>query len=137
MTEIRGRVVFDGEAEGPFLRLGAPISFWGGVDPELGTIADPRHPDHGAEITGRILAVPGTIGSSSSSAIMLELLRNGRAPAALILGQVDAILVLGIVVGRELSYKTVPVVEVAPEAAAAFRNGELVQVTSTGSVRTV
>lgn len=137
MTEIRGRVVFDGEAEGPFLRLGAPISFWGGVDPKLGTIADPRHPDYGAEITGRILAIPETVGSSSSSAIMLELLRNDRAPAALILGQVDAILVLGLVVGRELSYKTVPVVEVASEATAAFRNGELVRVTSSGSVRTV
>jgi predicted aconitase with swiveling domain len=137
MTEVRGRVLLDGEAEGPFMRLRAPISFWGGVDPELGTIADPRHPDHGAEISGRILAVPETIGSSSSSAIMLELLRNGRAPAALILGQVDAILVLGIVVGRELSYKTVPVVEVAPQATGAFHDGELVQVTSSGSLRTV
>jgi predicted aconitase with swiveling domain len=137
MTEIRSRVVFEGEAEGPFLSLGAPISFWGGVDPKSGTIADPRHPDHGAEITGRILAVPETVGSSSSSAIMLELLRNGKAPAALILGQVDAILVLGIVVGRELSYKTVPVVEAAPAATAAFRNGELVRVTSSGSVQTV
>ncbi len=137
MTEIQGRVVFDGEAEGPFLRLEAPISFWGGVDPESGTIADPRHPDHGAEITGRILCIPGTIGSSSSSAIMLELLRNGKAPAALILGQLDAILVLGIVVGRELSYRTVPVVEAPPDATAAFRNGELVRVTSSGSVRAV
>jgi predicted aconitase with swiveling domain len=137
MTEVRGRVLLDGEAEGPFMRLRAPISFWGGVDPELGTIADPRHPDHGAEISGRILAVPETIGSSSSSAIMLELLRNGRAPAALILGQVDAILVLGIVVGRELSYKTVPVVEVVPEATAVFHDGELVRVTSSGSLRTV
>lgn len=137
MTEVRGRIVFEGEAEGPFLRLAAPISFWGGVDPESGTIADPRHPDHGAEITGRILAIPETVGSSSSSAIMLELLRNGRAPAALILGQVDAILVLGIVVSRELSYNTVPVVELAAEATAGFRNGELVRVTSSGSVRTV
>ncbi|MEJ2152335.1 MAG: DUF126 domain-containing protein, partial [Gemmatimonadota bacterium] len=106
------------------------------VDPESGTIADPRHPDHGAEITGRILAIPGTIGSSSSSAIMLELLRNGKAPAAF-LGQLEAILVLGVVVGRELSYRTVPVVEAPPDATAAFRNGELVRVTSSGSVRTV
>lgn len=137
MTEIRGRMLFDGEAKGPFLRLGAPISFWGGVDPESGTIADPRHPDYRAEISGQVLAVPETIGSSSSGAIMLELLRNEKAPAALILGHVDAILLLGFLVGRELSYRTVPVVEVAPETTAAFRNGELVQVTSSGSIRTV
>lgn len=113
--ELTGRVAFAGSAEGPLLRLRAPISFWGGVDPETGRIADPRHPDHGAEIAGTVLAIPSTIGSSSSSAVMLELLRNGRAPAAVLLGKVDAILVLGVVVARELGYDTIPVVELPAE----------------------
>jgi uncharacterized protein len=119
VRELRGRVLVEGSAEGwaegRVLLLRKPISFWGGVDPESGRIADPRHPDHGVELAGRILAVPATIGSSSSSAVMLELLRGGRAPAALLLGSMDAILVLGVVVAGEMGYRTIPVLEIAPE----------------------
>ena len=111
--ELNARVLIAGHASGRILRLGTPLSFWGGVHPETGKIIDPRHPEHGKSVAGRILAVPATIGSSSSSAIMLELLRNRVAPAALLLGTVDAILVLGVVVARELGYPTIPVLELA------------------------
>lgn len=114
------RILIPGEAEGPLLRLSAPISFWGGVDPKSGRIADPRHPDHGRSIAGTVLAVPATIGSSSSSAVMLELMRGGRAPAALLLGAVDAILTLGVVVAREMGYGSIPVLAASSEALAAL-----------------
>ena len=71
-----------GSAEGAVLKLERPISFWGGVDPKTGRISDPRHPDHDAEIAGKILVLPGMIGSSSSSYIMLELISIRRAPAS-------------------------------------------------------
>ena len=77
-----------------------------------GIIADPRHPQHGEPLSGRILVMERTIGSSSSSAIMLELLRNGVSPAGIVLGRPDAILMLGILVAGELGYTTVPVVQV-------------------------
>ena len=105
------RVLVDGEARGPLLHLGAPISFWGGVDPDTGVITQPRHPDHGRCIAGTVLALPRTIGSSSSSAVLLELLYNGHAPRALLLGEADAILVLGVVVAREMGYPEIPVLE--------------------------
>lgn len=113
-----------GEARGPVLRLEAPISFWGGVDPETGRIRDLRHPQAGADIGGRILVVPETVGSSSSSAIMLELMRIGRAPAGLVLGAVDAILVLGVLVGRALGYPALPVLLVEPARLADLPDGE-------------
>jgi len=105
------------------LRLGAPLSFWGGVHPQTGVVIDPRHPNHNQGVFGRILAVPATVGSSSSSAIMLELLRNGVAPAALLLTSVDAILVLGVVVARELDYPTLPVLEVTMDAMSGIPQG--------------
>lgn len=108
---VKGRVIVSGAGKGELLRLTAPISFWGGVDPVAGRIADPRHPEHGASIAGTILAVPSAVGSSSSSAIMLELIREGTAPAALLLGSADAIVALGVVVARELGLNTVPVLE--------------------------
>ena len=68
-----------GSAEGEVLRLAKPISFWGGVDPRTGRISDPRHPNHDSDIAGRILVLPGMIGSSPSSYIMLELMAIRRA----------------------------------------------------------
>jgi predicted aconitase with swiveling domain len=106
-----GRVLIAGEAEGPLLRLAAPLSLWGGVDPASGLITQPRHPDHGRSIAGTVLAMPRTIGSSSSSAVLLELLFNGHAPCALLLGEVDAILCLGVIVAREMGYASIPVLE--------------------------
>ena len=117
------RVLVPGEARGTLLRIRSPISFWGGVDPTTGQVSDPRHPNHGDEISGRILVVPATAGSSSSSAIMLELLRNGIAPAALIIARHDGILVLGVLVARELGYDTIPVLEVSTEFAESLPEG--------------
>ncbi|AZO26116.1 DUF126 domain-containing protein [Mesorhizobium sp. M1B.F.Ca.ET.045.04.1.1] len=92
--------------EGEALVLTAPISFWGGVDPKTGRIADVRHPQHGEVISGRVLFLPGTIGSSSASAVLMELVHNGRAPAALVLHEPDAILLLGLIVAREMGWET-------------------------------
>ncbi len=113
--ELKGAIVHPGPREGDgsdgrLLVLEKPISFWGGVDPLTGAIMDPRHPRHGERLGGRVLVMERTIGSSSSSAIMLELLRNRVAPAAIVVGHTDAILVLGILVAQELGYGTIPVV---------------------------
>ena len=108
---VQGRVLVAGEAEGPLLRLAEPLSFWGGVDPASGRITQPRHPDHGRSIAGTVLYTPRGIGSSSSSAVLLELIHAGRAPAALLMGEADAILALGVVVAREMGYGSIPVLE--------------------------
>ena len=115
-SDVQGRVLIAGQADGVLKRLSAPISFWGGVDAVAGRIADSRHPDVGLDLRGRILAVPATVGSSSSSAVMLEMIREGTAPAALLLGEVDPILVLGVVVARELGYGTIPVIHLGRPA---------------------
>ena len=115
MSTVRGRMIVPGSATGPVCRLSRPISFWGGVEPTTGRIIDPRHPDCGKEIAGTVLVIPSTIGSSSSSAVMLELLRHQKAPAALVLAQVDAILTLGVIVAGEMGYPSIPVVRVGKE----------------------
>lgn len=129
-----GRPLVAGRAEGSLLRLTHPISFWGGVDPTSGTVVDPRHPQHGATIAGKVLAVPSAVGSSSSSAIMLELVREGRAPAAILMGRADAILALGVVVARELGYEPIPVVEVVARALEALPDGARLRVDERGGV---
>ncbi len=123
-----------GRAEAEILKLAHPISFWGGVDPKSGRISDPRHPDHDREIAGRILVLPGMIGSSSSSYIMLELMAIGRAPAALVLPEPDAILGLGVVVAREMKYGSIPVLILSRAKQTGLKTGAMARIDEEGRI---
>jgi uncharacterized protein len=123
MTQsIEGRVLFPGSASGPLLKLSAPLSLWGGIDPATGTIIHARHPERGRNVRGTVLAIAEPIGSSSSSYVMLELIHSGNAPAALLLGRADAIIVVGCLVAREMGWPAPPVVEVDVSA---LQGGEI------------
>ncbi len=132
---VTGRPLVSAEGTGPLLRLTHPISFWGGVDPVSGEIIDPRHPQFGCSIAGTVLMIPSSVGSSSSSAIMLELLREKRAPAAILMGKGDVILALGVVVGRELGYAPIAMVELCLGDLDALVDGTLLVVDGEGGVR--
>ena len=89
--------------EGPAeLRLTEPLSFWGGIDPESGRIIDASHPQVGESISGKILRMPHSRGSSSSPSVLAEALRLGTGPAAIVLDQPDPMVVLGALVARLL-----------------------------------
>jgi len=137
MTTLDGTPVISGLAKGVVLRLDRPISFWGGIDPATGRVADPRHPQHGASIAGRILVLPGTVGSSSSSYIMLELLASGHAPAALVIAEPDAILSLGVIVAKEMGYGDIPVIRIPLVEHGALQTGAAAEVHPDGRVVTV
>jgi predicted aconitase with swiveling domain len=107
------RTLVAGTAEGLALVLDEPLSFWGGIDPANGDIIDARHPQHGANVAGRILVMPSGRGSSSSSSVLAEAIRAGTAPAAIIMGEADPILALGAIVARELFGTTIPVIVTA------------------------
>jgi predicted aconitase with swiveling domain len=123
MTE--GRTLVAGTAEGPALVLDEPLSLWGGLDPGTGEIVEVRHPQRGANVTGRVLVMPSGRGSSSSSSVLAEAIRAGTAPAAIVLGEADPILPLGAIVARELYGSSVPIVVVA---GATFPSGEILRV---------
>ncbi len=131
----RGRVLVAGDGEGALLRLQAPISFWGGVDPRTGRISDPRHPDYGVELKDRVVWIESTIGSSSSSSILLELIRGDVAPAALLLGAADPILALGAIVAREMGHGETPLVECDASGLNEWTDGTLLHVDRGGRVR--
>lgn len=109
------RVLVPGSAQGEVLKLVEPVSFWGGVDPGSGRLMSPRHPQFGASIVGKILAMERVIGSSSGSAVLLELMMRSLAPAAILLVEEDAIIPLGVTVGREMQYGSLPVATITIE----------------------
>jgi len=104
------RTLAPGEATGEVLVLQEPLSFWGGIDPATGDVIDVHHPQRGANVSGRILVMPGGRGSSSSSTVLAEAIRAGTAPAAIVLLEADPIVALGAIVARELYGRAVPVV---------------------------
>jgi uncharacterized protein len=103
-------VLVHGDATGEPLVLTAPISFWGGVSPETGTIIEKRHPQFGIALEGKILMLPAAKGSSSGSSVLAEILRNNTGPAAIILGAPDAILATGAMVAKALYGVVCPVI---------------------------
>ncbi|WP_293862708.1 DUF126 domain-containing protein [uncultured Alsobacter sp.] len=128
-------VLLPGSGAGEVLALTRPISFWGGVDPRTANIIDARHPENGVCISGKVLALPGTIGSSSASAVLLELVHAGIAPAAILMTEPDAILLLGLVVAREMGWATPPAVKV-PLAVQKELAGKRVSVGADGAITT-
>ncbi len=107
---IKGESLIGGQAHGTALRLDAPISFWGGVNPQTSAVTLAGHPQEGMKISGKMLIIDRLIGSSSSSAVMLELLYNGIGPAALIIGTKDAILPVGALVAQQMQWSLCPVI---------------------------
>ena len=107
---VRTRVLVPGSSHGPLLRLDEPLSLWGGVDVTTGQIVERGHPQHGEVVAGRILALAHGRGSSSSSSVLAELLRQGIGPSGIVLGAPDSILVIGALVAGALYGAICPVV---------------------------
>jgi len=105
----RYRVLVGGVARGELLRLGEPLSLWGGLDPATGLIVDRNHSRVGTSVLGRIVVMPHGRGSSSSSSVLAEALRLGTAPAGFILSEPDAILVIGSLVANRLYSTSCPI----------------------------
>lgn len=116
-----------GSARGAVLHLDAPLSFWGGTDHD-GLVIDAHHPQHGWSVSGRVLVMTAGRGSSSSSYVLAEQLRRGTGPAAIVLGEADAIIVLGSIVADELYGIVTPVVQVARGDLSALPSGLVVSV---------
>ena len=121
---IYGEALVKGSASGSLLASNVPLSFWGGYSQFTGEVIDRRHPLSGKIATGRILAIPASRGSSTTTAVLLEAVRRGTAPAALITSQEDTFLTLASVVADELYQKPVPVLVLEPEAFQFLKSGQ-------------
>ncbi len=125
----QAEVLCDGTATGEVLCLEAPISFWGGISAESARVTLAGHPQHNQSVAGKILFVPQLVGSSSSSAVLLELIYKGRAPRALVLSSRDAILPVGVLVARQMGWGGLPVLLLANPP---VKTGELVAIREGG-----
>ena len=131
---IHGKPVVPGIARGKALVSNEPISFWGGYDYQTGEIIDRRHPLSGQVAKGCILAVPFTRGSSTTTAVLLEAIRAGTAPAAILTTGVDSFFALASVVAREMYAKPIPIFAITPQDFTSLQSGDHITITEDGRI---
>ena len=131
---IQGEALTSGSARGPVLFSDTALSFWGGVGPTTGEVIDRHHPLSGQIITGKVLAIPNGRGSCTGSSVLMEVILNGKGPAALVLEQADEILALGAIVAELVFGRALPVVSVGSAAFASLRDAGWAEVLADGRV---
>ena len=132
---LQGKTVVKGQARGLALVSAEPLSFWGGYDYHTGEITDRRHPLSGSIAVGRVLALPFTRGSSTTTAILLEAVHLGTAPAAILTTGVDAFFALASIVAGEMYASSLPIIALTLEDFVQLRSGDEVEVGEDGVIR--
>jgi predicted aconitase with swiveling domain len=133
-TQFQAKVLVEGTAVAQALVLAEPLSLWGGLNPETGEIIDRRHPQAGQVVTNRVLVLPSGRGSSSASSILLEAVKQGTAPAAILTSETDGILALGAAVAREMYNQAPPILVLSPHDYTQIQTGQQVEIQADGMV---
>ncbi|MFW5714675.1 MAG: DUF126 domain-containing protein [Brevefilum sp.] len=98
--KLNGRMIFPGVASGEALVSRMGISFYGGVDPDTGSVTEAGHELEGRSIAGKILAFPTGKGSTVGSYILYRLQKNGHAPLAIINVECETITAVGCIIAE-------------------------------------
>jgi predicted aconitase with swiveling domain len=120
--------IIPGDAAGELLVSTQPLSFWGGYDYRTGEIVDRRHELSGQIASGRILALPYTRGSSTTTQVLLEAIRAGTAPAAIVSTEPDSFLALAAIVAEEMYGRSLPILVLSPDDYALLRSGRTARI---------
>ena len=127
-------MIVRGEACGQALVSHEPLSFWGGYDWKTGEIIDRRHDLSGSIAKGKILAIPFTRGSSTTTAVLLEAIRADTAPAAIITTDVDFFFALASVVADELYSSPLPLIGLTREDFSQLKTNDEIHILEDGTV---
>lgn len=97
---ISGRSIYRGKASGEALVSKMGISFFGGVDPDTGVIIERGHDLEGQSIAGKVLVFPSGKGSTVGSYSLYRLMKNGKAPSAIINAECETITAVGCIIAE-------------------------------------
>jgi uncharacterized protein len=84
MKSMKVRAIVDGRSKAEVIYSSAPIAFLQGVDPEKGTVSDPKSPIYDIPFAGKILVFPNAVGSSVGAYVIYRLMKNKKAPKAIV-----------------------------------------------------
>ena len=97
---LRGRAIFEGKAEGEALVSSAPMSFYGGVNPDTGEVVERGSDIAGQSVKGRVLVFPNGKGSTVGSYVLYRLAKNGVAPSAMVNAKCETIVAVGAIISE-------------------------------------
>lgn len=93
----RLRGIVEGTAWGVLLVINDYISFLGDVDPGEGVMRKKGY--EGVSVRNKILVFKGSRGSTVGSYVIYSMARAGKAPSALVVEDVDQVLISGCILG--------------------------------------
>ena len=130
--------VAGGKASGKALVTAHPVSFWGGIDPKTGSIIDKKSDAYRKSISGKIFVFPFSRGSSTSSAVFLEIARLKKAPLAMVNIETEPLLAVGAILSEKLYGMRIPIVDhVERNPCEVIRNHDFLEVDADNSAITV
>ena len=121
---LTGRVLIPGSVTATIAKLEEPISYWGGMDTETASVIDVHNPQCGISITGKIMVLPSTKGSTAGPGAMLEIIASGKGPAAFIVLSADICTLVAAAVAQEVSGIHTPVMQVDRHQFEQIKHGE-------------
>jgi predicted aconitase with swiveling domain len=108
---LKGRGISSGLAEGEAIVSKQPFMFAHGVDVATGIIRDKRHELCGKSIAGKVFVFPHGKGSTTGSAWILENLRRGRGPIAIVNLETEPIIAASAIMAKIFFNIEIPIVD--------------------------
>jgi predicted aconitase with swiveling domain len=130
---LKGRGLNGGVAKGEAL-VTKPINFFGAymqgiLSGKLSKIEDTKHELFGKSLEGKILVFPFSIGSLAGGVSLLEAIKKGVGPKAIVNSKTDGVLLAGPVFARVFYGIEVPVVDsLDKDPFKTIRNGDYLTV---------
>ena len=98
--KLTGRAIYEGKAVGKALVSSAPVSFYGGVNPDSGEIVERGSELRGQSVKGRVLVFPHGKGSTVGSYVLYRMAKNGVAPCAIVNEKCETIVAVGAIISE-------------------------------------
>ena len=114
-TIIKGKSLVGGRTEGTLIVSHEPFSFFGGFSFKTGSIVDTRSDVYQEVLKDKIFAFPCGKGSSSTAGVILEALRKGIAPRAIININSEKILAIGSIVAEKMYGLNLPIISISED----------------------
>lgn len=109
--QFKGHGLLGGIVEGEALSTKKYFGFTHGVNPATGEIVDERHEWRGLNLKGKILVYPFAKGSSSGALWILETVRLGNAPLAIINLETEPIIAGGCILAEMIYHTSIALVD--------------------------
>jgi predicted aconitase with swiveling domain len=122
MEILQGRGILQGQGRGPALVTRMPINFaaaFAGITSVIpgkrSVVQDRHHELFKKNLRGTVLVFPACTGSTFTGMVLMQVMHDREAPAAMIVQDADSLLISGTILAEIWFKRGIPVVEYNPQ----------------------